>query len=160
MRETIRRSGLCRPQPDGLAIAGERAEAEVVDGLRVSLRQIWPSLEDFQDEEGVAVDETGVNDCTFQIGEALRHQWRGHLGGRHRGEMELLELFDVPAGAVADFDDLGRELQGGNGGDALPGGAKGGGTNSTIMCQDSVMTLARHLRAVVSTTTGPGSISW
>jgi hypothetical protein len=32
-----------------------------------------------------------------------------------------------------------------------------GGSNSTIMCQDIVMTLARPLRAVVNNTTGPGS---
>jgi hypothetical protein len=35
-----------------------------------------------------------------------------------------------------------------------------GGSNSTIMCQDMVMTLARPLRTVVSNTTGPGSSNW
>jgi hypothetical protein len=39
-----------------------------------------------------------------------------------------------------------------------------GGSNSTIMCQDMVITLGlaplRVLRAVLSSTTGPGSISW
>ena len=38
--------------------------------------------------------------------------------------------------------------------------ATSGGSNSTIMCHDSVMTLARALRAVVSRTTGPGSSNW
>jgi len=37
--------------------------------------------------------------------------------------------------------------------------ATSGGSNSTIMCQDMVMTLATPLRAVVSSTTGPGSSS-
>jgi hypothetical protein len=37
--------------------------------------------------------------------------------------------------------------------------ATSGGSNSTIMCHDIVMTLARPLRAVVSSTTGPGSSS-
>jgi hypothetical protein len=37
--------------------------------------------------------------------------------------------------------------------------ATNGGSNSTIMCQDIVMTLARPLWAVVSKTTGPGSSS-
>lgn len=32
-----------------------------------------------------------------------------------------------------------------------------GGSNSSIMCHDMVMTLARPLRAVVSSVTGPGS---
>src|ERR1017187_9189331 len=35
-----------------------------------------------------------------------------------------------------------------------------GGSNSTIMCQDIAMTLARPLWAVVSKTTGPGSSNW
>ena len=35
-----------------------------------------------------------------------------------------------------------------------------GGTNSIIMCQLIVMTLARPLCAVVTSTTGPGSIRW
>jgi hypothetical protein len=35
-----------------------------------------------------------------------------------------------------------------------------GGSNSTIMCQDMVMTLAADLVAVVRKTTGPGSMSW
>src|ERR1035437_3446455 len=35
--------------------------------------------------------------------------------------------------------------------------ATSGGSNSTIICQDIVMTLARPLREVVSRTTGPGS---
>ena len=35
-----------------------------------------------------------------------------------------------------------------------------GGSKSTIMCHDIVMTLARPLSAVVSRTTGPGSIVW
>ena len=34
-----------------------------------------------------------------------------------------------------------------------------GGSNSIIVCHDWVMTLARPLRAVVSSTTGPGSSS-
>jgi hypothetical protein len=38
--------------------------------------------------------------------------------------------------------------------------ATSGGSNSTIMSQDIVMTLARPLRAVVSKTTGPGSSNW
>jgi hypothetical protein len=35
--------------------------------------------------------------------------------------------------------------------------ATNGGVNSTIVCQDIAMTLARPLRAVVNKTTGPGS---
>jgi hypothetical protein len=35
-----------------------------------------------------------------------------------------------------------------------------GGSNSIIMCQDMVMTLACPLRDVASSTTGPGSSNW
>ena len=35
-----------------------------------------------------------------------------------------------------------------------------GGVNSTIICQDMVMTFRRPLWLVVSRTTGPGSMSW
>jgi len=39
-------------------------------------------------------------------------------------------------------------------------GPGAGASNSTIICPDIVMTLARPLRAVVSRTTGPGSSNW
>ena len=35
-----------------------------------------------------------------------------------------------------------------------------GGVNSTIMCQDMVMTFGTPRWLVASSTTGPGSISW
>ena len=85
--------------------------------------------------------------------------------------MKRFELINIAARAVANFNDLRRHLHGRDGDYVFLGRPQGGtaavgrtdnaaisgGSNSTIMCQDIVMTLARPLRAVVNNTTGPGS---
>jgi hypothetical protein len=46
----------------------------MVDRLRILLRRIAPSLENLQDEEIEFVDEMGIDDLAFEVGEALCNQ--------------------------------------------------------------------------------------
>jgi hypothetical protein len=62
-----------RLQLDHLAIHGEPAVSVMVDGPPILSRRIGPSLEHFQDEEIVLIDQTGIRHLTFEIGETLRH---------------------------------------------------------------------------------------
>src|SRR5208282_2588937 len=110
-----------RLQLDHLAIHSEPAVSVMVDGLWILLSGIDPGLEHFKDEEIVLVDETGIGHLAFEIGETLGHQRRRHALGWRRRQSESLELLYVPARAVADFHDFGRQFQRRNSDHALFG---------------------------------------
>ena len=91
----------------------------MVNGPRILLRPVQPCLYNLEHKDGVGVDESGVDDPAFEVGEALRNERRGNARGRNRRQAEGLELVDPIAVTVADSDDLLRKLNGGDCDDAL-----------------------------------------
>ena len=100
------RSGHFRLQLDHLAIHGEPSVPVMVNGLRILLRRIAPSLEHFQNKEIEFVDEMGIDNLAFEVGEALGNQRRRHTLGWRLRQAESLELVDIAARAIADSHDF------------------------------------------------------
>ena len=60
----------------------------MVNGLWILLRRIAPSLEHLQNEEIEFVDEMGIDNLAFEVGETLGYQRRRHtLGWRLRQDV-------------------------------------------------------------------------
>jgi len=111
-----------RRQLDRLAIHHERAVALVMDRLRMGLLRVRPGFHHLHHEQIVFVDQPGIDDPAFQVGEALSHQWRCHKPGRHRRQPDGRELVHIAAGAIAHRHDFSREVHGRHGDHAFTGG--------------------------------------
>src|SRR5208282_5429505 len=118
----ISRSAHPRFQLYRLAIHDELSVAAMMDGLRVSKRRLDPGLEHLQDKQIVFLDEPDVGHFAFEIGETLGDQWRRYALRWQRSQVESFEFCDIAARAIADFDDLGREIDRGDGDHAFSGG--------------------------------------
>jgi hypothetical protein len=69
----------------------------MMNGLRILLCRVCPSLENLQNEEVEFVDEMGIDYLAFEVGEALGNQRRRHTLGRCLRQAEALELIDIAA---------------------------------------------------------------
>ena len=106
---------------DRSAIDGEGSVAVVVNCPPLLARRVGPDPDGFQDEEAVFVDERGIGYPAFDIGDALRDQRGLHVSGRKRRQLELGELVDGVARAIADVDHLACKIEGRDGDHALAG---------------------------------------
>ena len=115
--------------------------------------------------------QPGVDHLAFEIGVALGHQRGLDPRGGHGRQPKRRELVHLSPRAVPAGDHLLRQLHGRDVDRALLVAfrmpkvwlrllmtqPKIGGSKSSIVCQDMVMTFARPFRAVETSTTGPGS---
>jgi hypothetical protein len=105
------RSGHFRLQLDHLAIHGEPSVPVMVNGLWILLRRIMPSFEDLENKEIEFVDEMGIDNLAFEVGETLGYERRRHTLGWRLRQTESLELVDIAARAITDSHDYLRQLQ-------------------------------------------------
>src|SRR5687767_3803703 len=77
---------------EGGARDHEDAVAAVVDGFGVAGGGRDVGFDDFEDEEAVFVDQAGVDEFAFEVGEAFGDEGGFYFSGGERGEGELFEL--------------------------------------------------------------------
>jgi hypothetical protein len=167
-------SAHARLQREARPVDHELAVTAVMNGLRLLLRRIDPGLQHFEDEQIIVFDEAPVGYLAFQVGETFGDERRLDARGRQPGQAVLFKFVDRAAGRIADLHHFARQSARRNAITHSPVAlsaaklkllpltthATRGGSNSIIMCQDMVMTLACPLRDVASSTTGPGSSNW
>lgn len=128
----------------------------MMDRFRVVLRRINPRLEYFKDKKIVCSYETRIADLALEIGKTLGDErWR-HTLGWHSGQVERCKLVDFTSRRIADFHHRRCQFERREGDYTLAGRVQRRKcvigiadytsdqcSNSTIMCQDIVITLAR-----------------
>ena len=83
-----------------------------MNGLGIFRRRRHVRLHHLEDEEIILVAQAAVGEPALEIGVALRDQRRADLVSLLGGQLELGELVDARARAVADLRDGGGKLEG------------------------------------------------
>ena len=138
-------------------------------------RRVNPRLDDLQDEEVVLGGQFRIPDLAFQAGITFGDERGLDARGGHGREAKDLELVHggAPKGKMGSETTLSANSTVGmlithsrvalrlanEQFRLLTTQPTSGGVNSIIRCHDMGMTFARPARAVVSSTTGPGSSS-
>jgi len=87
----------------------------MVDCLRILLLRIVPASNNLQNKEIEFIDEMGIDDPAFEVGETLCNQRRSYIPCWHLRQAKFLELIDIATRAVANACDCFRQFQRRNG---------------------------------------------